>query len=203
VYKQYRLISLKMAVGCRAKITRPKKGGFFVERHRSVPFTKGGLMVDILLMASILAFAIMALRAPKLLQSALWLSGASVLTGLLMYLLGAPEIGVIELSVGGGLVTILFVFAINITGEEHIPTQRLLPRPVAIGLVLVSMILLGWMSLAAYEVYLPPIGSMGVTAVLWEDRQLDVMLQIVLIFAGVLGVLSLLADSKKTGEETQ
>lgn len=160
-------------------------------------------MVDIVLMAGILAFAIMALRAPKLLQSALWLSGASIMTGLLMYLLGAPEMGVIELSVGGGLVTILFVFAINITGEEHIPAQYLLPRPVSIGLIAVSMALLGWLTLSAFEVYFPPLKASDLTAILWEDRQLDVMLHLVLIFAGVLGVLSLLATDKHASRKEE
>jgi uncharacterized MnhB-related membrane protein len=158
-------------------------------------------MIDILLMAGILACAFMALRARKQLPSALWLSSASVLTGVLMYLLGAPEIGVIELSVGGGLVTILFVFAINITGEEQVPLKKLLPWPVSIGLILVSTVLLVWLSLPAFEFRLPAFDSVGITTALWEDRQLDVMLHIVLIFSGVLGVLSLLADVSP-GKET-
>ena len=157
-------------------------------------------MIDILLMAGILACAFMALRARKQLPSALWLSSASVLTGVLMYLLGAPEIGVIELSVGGGLVTILFVFAINITGEEQVPLKKLLPWPVSIGLILGSTVLLVWLSLPAFEFRLPAFDSTGLTKALWEDRQLDVMLHIVLIFSGVLGVLSLLADDPQSKE---
>jgi uncharacterized MnhB-related membrane protein len=157
-------------------------------------------MVDILLMAGILACAFMALRARKQLPSALWLSSASVLTGVLMYLLGAPEIGVIELSVGGGLVTILFVFAINITGEEQVPVKKLLPWPVSIGLILGSTVLLIWLSLPAFTFSLPAFDSVGLTTALWEDRQLDVMLHIVLIFSGVLGVLSLLAEKPQSKE---
>ena len=152
------------------------------------------MVIDILLMAGILVCAFMALRARKQLPSALWLASASVLTGVLMFLMGSPEIGVIELSVGGGLVTILFVFAINMTGEEQVPVKKLLPWPVSIGLILGSTILLIWLSLPAFEFRLPPFDSVGLTKVLWEDRQLDVMLHIVLIFSGVLGVLSLLAD---------
>ena len=158
-------------------------------------------MVDILLMAGILVCAFMALRARKQLPSALWLSSASVLTGVLMYLLGAPEIAVIELSVGGGLVTILFVFAINITGEEQVPVRKLIPWPVSIALILGSTGLLIWLSMPAFEFTLPQFDSAGLTAALWEDRQLDVMLHIVLIFSGVLGVLSLLAD-ESPGKET-
>lgn len=155
-------------------------------------------MVDILLMAGILACAVMALRARKQLPSALWLSSASVMTGLLMYLLGAPEIGVIELSVGGGLVTILFVFAINITGEEQVPVKKILPWPVSVGLIVASVGLLIWLSVPAFEFELPVFDSLGLTEALWEDRLLDVMLHIVLIFSAVLGVLSLLASDDKT-----
>jgi len=157
-------------------------------------------MVDILLMAAILACAVMALRARKLLQSALWLSSASVMTGLLMYLLGAPEIGVIELSVGGGLVTILFVFAINITGEEQVPVKKILPWPVSLGLIVASVGLLIYLSVPAFEFKLPVFDSVGLTEALWENRQLDVMLHIVLIFSGVLGVLSLLAGETQGKE---
>ena len=67
----------------------------------------------------------------RLLVSALWLAGASALVSLVIYLLGAPGVAVIELSVGAGLVTILFVFAINIAGEEPISRHGLIPRPVS------------------------------------------------------------------------
>ena len=75
--------------------------------------------------------AVMALRAPKLISSALWLAGSSALVAILTYLLGAPEIAVIELSVGAGLVTVLFVFAINVAGDETISVQALIPKPLA------------------------------------------------------------------------
>ena len=51
-------------------------------------------------------------------------------------LLGAPEIAVIELSVGAGLVTVLFVFAINLTGEENLDAKRMMPKPLAWGLLI-------------------------------------------------------------------
>ena len=46
----------------------------------------------------------------------------------LLYALGAHEVAVIELSVGAGLVTVLFVFAINIAGEEPIEIKALVSR---------------------------------------------------------------------------
>jgi uncharacterized MnhB-related membrane protein len=71
-----------------------------------------------IIVVGLLVCAVQAVRVQRLLNSALWLAGASALVALLIYMLGAPEVAVIELSVGAGLVTVLFVFAINIAGEE-------------------------------------------------------------------------------------
>jgi len=65
---------------------------------------------QILIGLGILASAILAIRTKRLLISAIWLAVASALTAVMIYLLGAPQIAVIELSVGAGLVTVLFVF---------------------------------------------------------------------------------------------
>ena len=71
-----------------------------------------------LVAAGILASAVLAIVSKRLLVSAIWLAVTSALVALMIYLLGAPQVAVIELSVGAGLVTVLFVFAINISGEE-------------------------------------------------------------------------------------
>jgi len=85
-------------------------------------------MLHALIAAATLVCAFQAVRAARLLVSALWLAGASALVALEMYLLGAPEIAVIELSVGAGLVTVLFVFAINLTGEGNLDARRMMPN---------------------------------------------------------------------------
>ena len=54
-------------------------------------------------------------------------------------------VAVIELSVGSGLVTVLFVFAINIAGEEAISKDTPFPRLGAWVLVVVSLGLLAWL----------------------------------------------------------
>ena len=96
-------------------------------------------MWQILIIIGMLLCAVMAVRTQRLLVSALWLAGASALVSLWMYILGAPEVAVIELSVGAGLVTVLFVFAINVAGEGVAPPARdLLPRSVSWGLVIAS-----------------------------------------------------------------
>ncbi len=154
-------------------------------------------MWQILIMVGILLCAVMAIRAKRLLVSAIWLAGSSALVALFLYLLGAAEIAVIELSVGAGLVTVLFVFAINISGEEALAAHPLLPRPLAYAIIAVAVLLVGWLMLPGVDVAMPmlPAGNLGST--LWESRSLDVFLQAVLIFAGALAMLGLLADGKK------
>jgi uncharacterized MnhB-related membrane protein len=154
-------------------------------------------MWHIIIVVGILVCAVMAIRTKRLLVSALWLAGTSALVALLIYLLGAPEIAVIELSVGAGLVTVLFVFAINIAGEEPEPIVTLIPKPLAWILVMLAVLILAWLSLPALNIPLPAAsGTTSFSLLVWRDRAVDVLLQIVLIFAGVLGVLGLMADSQ-------
>jgi uncharacterized MnhB-related membrane protein len=152
------------------------------------------MVVQILVLASMLICAIMAIVAERLLISALWLAGCSALLGLALALMGAPEVGVVELSVGAGLVTVIFVFAISIAGDEVTPKKSVVPRPVAWGLMGLFVLLLLWLVVPrllgpeAVDRRVP-----FITAV-WETRALDTLLQVALIFCGVLGSLGLLSD---------
>lgn len=160
-------------------------------------------MLYILIVIGLLVCAYMAIRAGRLLSSALWLAGASALAALIMYMLGAAEVAVIELSVGSGLVTILFVFAINIAGDEAIEVKALIPWPLALSLVVVAAGLLAYLALPGMGVELPPFQFAGFVKTFWEDRSLDALLQIVLIFAGTLGMLGLLAEAKSHPHEKE
>jgi uncharacterized MnhB-related membrane protein len=103
-------------------------------------------MVYVLIGAGILVCALLAVLARRLLLSAAWLALTSALVALMTYLLGAPHIAVIELSVGAGLVTVLFVFAINIAGEDITPLKSLVPKPLAVG----SIVLAGGLALFSF-----------------------------------------------------
>lgn len=153
-------------------------------------------MLHVLIAAATLGCAIQAVRAARLLASALWLAGTSVLVALEMYLLGAPEIAVIELSVGAGLVTVLFVFAINLTGEENIDTRKMFPRPVAWALLAAAGGLLLYFILPHLADAAAQPTFAAFRDIFWQDRQVDMLLQIFMILAGVLGVLGLLSDEQ-------
>ncbi len=169
-------------------------------------------MIDFLIAAGILACAFLAVRENKLLVSALWLALTSALVSWLMYRLGAAEVAVVELSVGAGLVTVLFVFAINITGGDAMEGQVPLPRPLAWIAVVLGGLLLGWMILPSMQLerFAAVLNQGGELAglfrsVIWEDRSVDSILQVVLIFSAVLAVLGLIGkeeigDHQEEGE---
>jgi uncharacterized MnhB-related membrane protein len=150
----------------------------------------------LILIALTVIFAAQAIRAPRLLNSALWLAGVSAMVSLIIYLMGAHQVAVVELSVGAGLVTILFVFAISIAGEAGIENTTVLPRPLIWGLTALYVALLTWYLLPASFVGVAAVAEAPLAEVLWETRAVDMLVQVVLIFCGVLGLLGILGETK-------
>ena len=159
------------------------------------------MLVELLLVLTALLFGLQALRAKRLLVAALWLAGVSLLVSILLYRLGAVETAVIELSVGAGLVTVLFVFAIAIAGEDAMTGRSIVPRLLGWLLFIAVAALLGWLTLPIQPTDLEIVEA-PFAVVLWQERGLDVLVQIGLIFAGVLGILGLLSEpaSERVGE---
>lgn len=152
-------------------------------------------MLYVLLVVAAIFSAFQVMRSPKLLTSTIWLAATSALVSMIIYMLGAPEVAVIELSVGAGLVTILFVFAFSIVGELTLDEVTIVPRALVWGMVLLAAFLLGWFTFPIHEKL--EAFQLPFSKVLWEQRGLDVMAQIVLIFAGVMGLLGLMTETRK------
>jgi uncharacterized MnhB-related membrane protein len=161
------------------------------------------MVIQTLVLSATLICALQAILARRLLVSALWLAGCSALLALAIALLGAPEVGVVELSVGAGLVTIIFVFAINVAGEETIGLTSIVPRPVAWVLMCAFLFLLVWLTLPGLVMPALPRDALPFLRALWDARSLDTVLQVALIFSGVLGSLGLLAERREAGHSTR
>ena len=155
------------------------------------------MVIQTLVLSGMLICALQAIRAPRLLVSALWLAGCSALLALAIALLGAPEVGVVELSVGAGLVTIIFVFAINIAGEETAAASALVPKPLSWALMGLFLFLLLWLVVPRLVVPALDRDALPFLRAVWEQRSLDTILQVALIFSGVLGSIGLLADRRE------
>lgn len=153
------------------------------------------IIVTGLLVVPMVYAALQAILAKRLILSALWLAAASALLAALFYLLGAPLVAVVELSVGAGLVTVLFAFAISIAGEDITPLRSLVPRALAGILALAAILMIGSFYLLPAPVPAAQ-AELSVSVVIWDQRGLDILVQMVLIFAGVLGMLGLLAEAK-------
>ena len=106
------------------------------------------------------------------------------------------DVAVMELSVGAGLVTVLMVYALSVVGEDALDPASVIPKPLALGLVGAVTILLGWMVYPAIQMAITT-GDVDLASVLWQSRVMDVWIQIVLIFSGVLGVLGLLSEREQ------
>ena len=69
----------------------------------------------IVLSAVIVGGAVLAILSRNLLRAAVALGGGSAALGILFFLLDAPYAGGFELSVGAGLISVLFIIAISLT----------------------------------------------------------------------------------------
>lgn len=144
-----------------------------------------------------------AMISKHLLPSTLYLAGVSALATVTLFMLGAHEVAVIELSVGAGLVTVLLVYVLSVVGEDVFDPTSIIPKPLAFLLVAGIGGLVIWM---AYPLTIRPntYGEVLLAEVLWKQRALDVWVQIALIFSGVMGVLGLLSEKSHPHEqETQ
>jgi uncharacterized MnhB-related membrane protein len=138
-------------------------------------------------------FAYRAIVTTRILSATIYLACISALVSSVLYMLGAAQVAVMELSVGAGLVTVLLVYAVSVVGDDAFDAPSVIPKPFAFGLVGLIVLLLGWMAYPVVPAYFEH-GSLSLAISLWETRVLDVWIQIALIFSGVMGVLGLLSE---------
>jgi uncharacterized MnhB-related membrane protein len=144
-----------------------------------------------------------AIVSKKILPSALYLACISALISAVIYMLGAAQVAVMELSVGAGLVTVLLVYAVSVVGDDAMDPPSVISKPLAFVVVGLTAVFLGWMAYPAIPAYFAR-GPMNLAISLWQNRVLDVWIQIALIFSGVMGVLGLLSEKTPgKAEESQ
>lgn len=155
-----------------------------------------------LLLVGAIFCAYRATVSKRILSATLYLACISALTSIVIYMLGAKQVAVMELSVGAGLVTVLMVYAVSVVGEDALDPTSVIAKPLAFILVALVTILIGWMVYPAVRES-PSAGVTDLANVLWQSRVLDVWIQIVLIFSGVMGILGLLSERGPVKEAHQ
>jgi NADH-quinone oxidoreductase subunit J len=158
--------------------------------------------IMVLLLIMMVLAALWAVMTSLLLRSAIALALTSVILTVIMYRMGAPLAAVFELSVCAGLISVVFISVISLTHrlplKEYLARRqsrimRFWPLPVILIIAGVALILiknpLGAISPVSA-------GAQDVRAVMWNLRQLDLFGQIMILLAGVFGVLILFKGYK-------
>ncbi|WXG45970.1 MAG: NADH-quinone oxidoreductase subunit J [Candidatus Atabeyarchaeum deiterrae] len=78
------------------------------------------LILEIILLAFTVVFAVLAVELKRLIYAAVSLALMSISIALIFFLLSAPYVGVFQLLIYAGAITILFLATISLTkGEEE------------------------------------------------------------------------------------
>ena len=152
-------------------------------------------------------FSLWSVMRGSIIRAAIGLALTSAVLAVIMYRLFSPLAAVFELSVCAGLITVIFMSTISLaeplTYSELIKKSK--PRikrfwflPVMLVAVLLLLVPL------ATNLNAPMIASeteKNIYTVLWQTRQLDVFGQILVLFAGIFGVVVFFKNTKKQSGE--
>jgi len=162
-------------------------------------------LMTIVLVLLVLA-ALWASLTTLLLRATIALALTSALLAVVMYSFGATLAAVLELSVCAGLISVVFVSVISLTQRRPFKdyvTRRLsrMRRFWPLPLVMIGVgVALSFVH-GPVQIVLPlPGGDGDVRTVLWNLRQLDLFGQILILLAGVFGVLVLFKKDGKDGD---
>ena len=154
----------------------------------------------LLLLICLVGFAVLAILLRDLLKSAISLAVASIFLAIIFFGLGAPYVGVFEISVVAGLITVLFISTVALTKGEGDVRESKIPTiifPIFFIIIIIIDIIIMKKLVSQLPVMPNPAepGSFG--QVLWSQRTFDLVGQIAVIFAGVFSVLALFRNRGK------
>ena len=158
------------------------------------------MTLQIGLLCGLVIFSVAAILVRDILKAAICLAAASLLLGILFFVMKAPYIGAFEVSVVAGLITVLFITTIALTKtggdvRESKAAAWIFPLFFIVFLVLDFFVMRGLIGKIPALEGTPENGPFG--EVLWKMRTFDLVGQIGVIFAGVLAVLALFRKRDK------
>jgi NADH-quinone oxidoreductase subunit J len=161
------------------------------------------MYLDIAILILMVVCALWAVMAADLLKSAIGLAVTSAILAVIMFRLTAPLAAVFELSVCAGLITVVFISIISLTRpgvEKSGNAKKRFGRYILLPLV----VLIAGIALFMIK-YQPDLSSLlpqspetDMRRVLWGQRQLDLFGQVVVLLAGIFGVVVLFKERGKS-----
>jgi NADH-quinone oxidoreductase subunit J len=148
----------------------------------------------------------MSIMFRNLIKAAISLALTSAVLALIMFIMNAWLAAVIELSVCAGLITVIFINAISLTkpltnGESAIEGKKRMKRFIFLPFILLIVFGLLWITWNQGWVHFDfglttEAPASSIRDVMWNQRQIDILGQIVVILTGVFGVVILFKESE-------
>lgn len=152
------------------------------------------------LLIGLVGFAVLAIILRDLLKAAISLAVASIFLAIIFFGLGAPYVGVFEISVVAGLITVLFISTVALTKGEGDVKESKIPT-IIFPIFFIIFIIIDIIIMKKLVSQLPVMPNPGEPSsfgqVLWSQRTFDLVGQIAVIFAGVFSVLALFRNRDK------
>jgi NADH-quinone oxidoreductase subunit J len=160
------------------------------------------ITLDVILLALMLTVSLWTVMTASLLRSAIGLAVVSVILSMIIFRLDSPLAAVFELSVCAGLISVIFISAISLTGrvkkdnigiKKKEVLRRFWPLPLIIAVLGIFLALSGPPSIIIPKA---AESALGVRDVLWKVRQLDLIGQVTILLAGAIGVVLLFVEKR-------
>ena len=161
------------------------------------------IVLHAVLLGLTVIFSCFAVTRARIIRAAVMLAIVSILVTIILFALQSPLAAIFELSVCAGLITVIFISVISLTDpltkeERREESENMFKRFVLLPIIVIvcafSFMLLS-KSVDFAPVY-PAAEAVSANSALWDLRQLDLIGQIIIILAGVFGVIVLFKDNK-------
>lgn len=156
--------------------------------------------MNLFLLIILVGFSILAVLLRDLLKAAISLAVASIFLAIIFFRMNAFYVGVFEISVVAGLITVLFISTIALTRSEGDVKESKLPTiifPIFFVAFIIIDILVMKSLVGKLETLPAQNGEGNFAQIFWYKRTFDLIGQIGVIFAGVFSVLALFRQRSK------
>ena len=162
------------------------------------------MTINILLLIALTITALWSVLKADLVKAAITLAVTSTILTIVMFRLASPLAAVFELSVCAGLITVIFMSTISLTKlrtalqekeRQQSRDRRFAALPIMVIAAAAVLIFVG----IPMNFTLPQAVVAGdVRSVMWTERQLDLLGQIIVILAGFFGISVLFNGKMKS-----
>ena len=161
------------------------------------------MTLDLILLSALLLSVIWTVMTVRLVRSVVGLALTSAILAVIMYRLNSPLAAVFELSVCSGLISVIFITTVSFT--QRISKERFFIRRrerllrflyLPFIIIVVGLLLVKYLKIPQFS--LPEASQVtDVRLVLWHMRHLDLLGQVIILIAGVFGVVIFFKEPNK------